>query len=235
MSRTARYWTPWLLATALLFAPGAVQAQSPCGAFYTVTGTETLGAIAARCGTTVPALLAINPGLRSTAALEVGGSIRMPDPDAALPTPVEACGPFYIVRHIDTLAEVAGQCGLTVPLLLAVNPGLGTPDRLSHGDRIRIPDLPPAIGVATAAGIFVADPAEEEPVRAAPDLETVRVEGVLESGGACARLRTDEGRVVNVTGRHGFGPGDRIVLVGLPVDAGCDGETLAARIVWSPS
>lgn len=50
-----------------------------------------------------------------------------------------ACGAGYTVRSGDSLLEIAQQCGITLPALLAANPGVRDQMDLQVGDRLRIP------------------------------------------------------------------------------------------------
>ena len=73
----------------LLGMGGAVIAQSACGAQVTVSETETITDLALRCGVTVEALVAANPGLDPAAPLQPGQVIQIPalGPPVAEPTP----------------------------------------------------------------------------------------------------------------------------------------------------
>nr|MBA2558266.1 LysM peptidoglycan-binding domain-containing protein [Chloroflexota bacterium] len=59
------------------------------------------------------------------------------------PTPTPAPTPqVHIVASGDTLGGIARQNGLTIEELLAANPQITDPDRISIGDEIIIPDDP---------------------------------------------------------------------------------------------
>lgn len=132
---------------ATLAAPRPAVAQTACEGGTTAQEGETLVQIARRCGVTLPALLAANPGVRDDMDFDAGARFRIPPLDTPQPTPQEACGAFYTLRSGDTVAEIAQKCGLTVPLLVAANGPLPTPAGLAAGAKIRIPDLPPeAVG-----------------------------------------------------------------------------------------
>lgn len=224
-------------------APAPASAQQPCGGTYTIRTGDTLTEIAARCGVTVPALLAANPGVRDDQDLGTGGSVRIPTAGTR-PTPVEACGGFYTLRQGDTLQEVAEKCGLTVPLLIAANPGVENPERVRAGGTIRIPDLPPVgagfqpviLGGAQppVADTVAADSAEIaiEPV------PYVRYEGVLRQGRRCAILRTADGAEVGIAGElgPGFDIGDRVAVTGpaAPTAACGTDRAVTVRIMWRP-
>ena len=229
-------------ALTLAGAPAPAAAQQPCAGGYTVRTGDTLAAIAARCGTTVPALLSVNPGIQDQLDLTVGGRLRIPSPDAR-PSPVEACGGFYTLRTGDTLEEVAEKCGLTVPLLVAANPGAENPENVRPGGSIRIPDLPrpgtafdPVVvagAVADSVGA-VADSA----IAAVEPVPYLRVEGVLRNGDRCTILRTADGTEYGIAGGvgPGFDVGDRVVVTGPAADRGECGTARAmhVRIMWRP-
>lgn len=239
-----------LTALALALAATPAAAQSACGGFYTIGSGDTLLEIAQNCGVTLPALLAANPGIRDQEDVEAGNRLRIPDPSDREPTPIEACGAFYTVRTGDSVLEIAQKCGLTVPLIVAANPPLPQPLGNFPGRKIRIPPVPvaavqdPATLAIPAGGATVdtvdaaVDPAAADSV-APPAPEMTRIEGVLERGPRCMRIRAGDGTVVAITGEvsGAFAPGDRVVLMGLPADGSeCQREpTLELRILYRAS
>lgn len=235
-----------LAALTLGAVPAALSAQQPCGGSYTIRTGDTLVDIAARCGVTVPAILAANPGVRDDQDLGTGGTVRIPTAGTR-PTPVQACGGFYTVREGDSLEEVAEKCGLTVPLLIAANPGVENARRVRAGGTLRIPDLPPMVRgfepiivgggqpptADTLADTLVADtaaPVEREPY--------LRYEGVLRPGAACPLLRTADGTDVGIAGElgPGFEVGDRVAVTGPAAPAAACGtdRAVTVRIMWRP-
>jgi phage tail protein X len=236
---TARIRTTTLAAAAALLmlglpAPGA--SQAPCLGHTEVRDGDTLVAIAARCGVTVPALLAANPGVSDDLDLRIGRSIAVPDPGARQPTPQQACGAFYTIRDGDTLSEIALKCGVTVPMLVAANPPLPHPLWENEGGVVRIPNLPRAAVQDTLT--WVADaPLPEVAPEAEPE-ELVRVEGVLARGQRCLMIRGDDGRTIALAGAptRNFAPGDRVVVMGSRASADRCGHTptLELRIIHRP-
>ena len=231
-------------ALALAAGPARAVAQQPCGGTYTIRAGDTLTDIAARCGVTVPAILAANPGVRDDQDLGAGGSVRIPTADTR-PTPVEACGGFYTLRAGDTLEEVAEKCGLTVPLLIAANPGVEHPEAVRAGGTLRIPDLPPVGagfqpvivgGSATIIDTLATDTATTEPP--AEREPYLRYEGVLRAGTRCTVLRTADGTDVGIAGElgSGFQVGDRVAVTGpaAPGAACGTGRAVTVRIMWRP-
>lgn len=227
-------------------APAPAAAQSTCGGFHTLQSGDTLAEVAQRCGVTIPALLAANPGVADDRDLEEGARLRVPRPGARQPTPVEACGASYGIRTGDTLQEIALKCGLTVPLLIAANPPLPQPLGMEDGLRIRIPNVPRA-AIDDPATLMVAPaqpaaPAGEDTIRvdteeaAEPDAaDLVEAEGALESGPACMQVRSANG-VMAIAGEipAAFRAGDRVVVLGVPTtshDCG-DTPTVELRILY---
>lgn len=65
-------------AAALFLAAAPAAAQSPCGDGYTVRPGDTLYSISQRCRTSVGAIMAANPFIRSPRRLKVGWRLAMP-------------------------------------------------------------------------------------------------------------------------------------------------------------
>jgi LysM repeat protein len=221
------------LAVAGLALPAPAAAQpAPCPGQTTIQDGETLVSLAARCGVTVPALLALNPTVRSNQDLAVGRAVAVPNPRAPQPRPQQACGEFYTVRDGDTLAGIALKCGLTVPLLVAANGPLPTPLSVNLGGTIRIPDVPRSAVRDTLTWVSpapaVAPEAEASPAREA----LVRAEGVLTTGSPCPMLRTADGRTIALAGdrSRAFRAGDSVVVMGAPVPADRCGHAPALEV-----
>jgi LysM repeat protein len=225
-----------IAALSMLAAPTAAAAQPvPCPGNTTIRDGDTLVAIAARCGVTVPALLAVNPATRDDEDLRVGRTLTVPHPRDPQPTPQQACGGFYTIRSGDTLAEIALKCGLTVPLLVAANGPLPHPLGVNVGGTIRIPALPRSAIRDTVTWVAPA-PAAPEP-EAAPE-QLIRAAGVLEQGTRCMMLRTEDGRAIALAGERSrtFRAGDRVMVMGVPVDAERCGHSpaLEVRVLFRP-
>jgi LysM repeat protein len=84
-----------------------VFAQSPCGDTYIVLPGDTIEGIADLCGTTVEAILSINPEISDPDNLYPGQIIRMPDVESVL----------------ETIVAIAPICGLPETNLLVVGSG----------------------------------------------------------------------------------------------------------------
>jgi len=107
---------------------------------YTVQPGDTLFLIAQRFGTTVDAILAINPQITNPSLIFPGQVICVPGP------PVPLCPPnsfAYTVRPGDTLFFIAQRFGTTVDAILAINPQITNPSAIFPGQVICVPTAPP--------------------------------------------------------------------------------------------
>jgi len=94
----------------------------------------------------LPALLGIGGGGGSPGASS-SPSRPVATPSAEI-TPVPApSAQVYVIKQKDTLSKVAKQFGLTIEELLAANPDIKNPDKISIGQQIVIP-LPSGDGTA---------------------------------------------------------------------------------------
>jgi len=103
---------------------------------YTVRPGDTLAAIAARFGTTVPAIAAANPSLQNTNYIWVGQ--RLIVPRTANSAGMVRRAATYTVQPGDTLAAIAARFGTTVPALTDANK-LSSPSYIYVGQILRIP------------------------------------------------------------------------------------------------
>jgi peptidoglycan DL-endopeptidase LytF len=101
---------------------------------HTVMQGETLFTIAQRYGTTVAAILQVNPQITNPNLIFAGQQIRIP---SAAPIPPTGPG-TYVVRPGDTLSTIAVQFGTTVQALLLLNPQIVNPNVIEVGQVIRI-------------------------------------------------------------------------------------------------
>jgi LysM repeat protein len=125
-----------LLLAAGFFSLGMAAAQGPCGQSYTVVYGDTLNQIAARCDTTVPALLKANPGLDDPNLIHVGSRLAMPLENGGDPDEI------YTVKPGDTLGQIAAQVGTTVSALVRANSDITDPNLITVGQRLTIPQSP---------------------------------------------------------------------------------------------
>ncbi len=114
------------------------------GATYTVVAGDTLGAIAARFGTTVAALAALNhiadPNLiyaGEVIALTGSGGGNAPAPAPTPSAPTSSSGTTYTVVAGDTLGAIAARFGTTVAALAALN-HIANPNLIYAGEVLLI-------------------------------------------------------------------------------------------------
>jgi peptidoglycan endopeptidase LytE len=97
------------------------------GQGYTVQSGDTLRKIADKFGTTVDAILKVNPQITNANVIYVGQVITLP-----------AGVTKYVVQRGDTLRIIAARYGTTVDNLLALNPEIKDPNLIYVGQVIRI-------------------------------------------------------------------------------------------------
>ena len=209
-------------AVAMTFSlPGAAAwAVNPaCGDAIRIAPGDTLLRVAMSCDTTVPALLAANPQIRSANLIQVGQIVYMPGRAPAQPvyrpvvTPPPApsswgqgnfarCGATVQVRPGDTFGLIARRCGVSVAQLRAENPQLRDPNLIFVGMNLRVPS-----SIAP------------QPVRPAPApvAQTLRIIGTITGEGVtCQALRGDDGALYTIAGTatRPLRPGDRVEVMG---------------------
>lgn len=191
-----------LLATALL-PGGSANAQTRCGSQVTVAPGDTLFRIAERCGTTVAAILAINPQITNPNVIHAGQSLRLaPGQLAGVAPPPRFLAPpaagTYVVRPGDTLYRISVRIGVPLALLLAANPHID-PRFMRPGLVIRLPGERPREvrdGRITVTGV------------------------ITREGVRCPALRGSDGRLYTLAGDIGsFQPGDRVQVRGRRAEA----------------
>jgi peptidoglycan endopeptidase LytE len=97
------------------------------GQTYFVVRGDTLRIIAARFGTTVDAILRVNPQITNQNLIYVGQAISIP----GAPT-------TYVVQRGDTLRIIANKYGTTVDALLALNPKITNQNLIYVGQVITV-------------------------------------------------------------------------------------------------
>jgi LysM repeat protein len=130
--------------------PVAVPTTPATGEFeYTVQWGDTLYSLAARFGTTVDAIVALN-GLQDASHIRVGQVLRISG--TASPTTPPATGGEYTVQAGDTLYSIARRYGTTIEAIQNAN-GIIDPRYLRIGQKLIIPQgsttVPPATGGTT--------------------------------------------------------------------------------------
>lgn len=112
----------------------------------------------------------------------------------AIETPAGAsdhCGASYTIRAGDSLGKVARRCGHSFETILAANPEIRNPSRISIGQRIAMPD---------SAHADVSDT-----VSVTEPLEETILKGRIFAGRWCALIETAEGEVFGLASpRHSF-------------------------------
>ncbi|RPJ24330.1 MAG: LysM peptidoglycan-binding domain-containing protein [Chloroflexi bacterium] len=96
--------------------------------YYAVRG-DTLRKIAAKFGTTVDALLRLNPQITNPNIIYVGQAIKVPGTSSTT---------TYTVQRGDTLRIIANKFGTTVDALLALNPKIKNPNLIYVGQVITV-------------------------------------------------------------------------------------------------
>ncbi len=116
------------------------------GDYYTVKVGDTLESIAKEHGTTVDAILLKNPKLTDTDSVEAGETIEIPKAHASqIPPPPATCsGRYYTVVAGDSLYLIAQRNNITLDALLAANPQITDPARISVGQVICVPGTTPS-------------------------------------------------------------------------------------------
>jgi LysM repeat protein len=96
------------------------------GTYYAVKG-DTLRKIAAKFGTTVDAILKLNPQITNPNVIYVGQAIT-----------VASASSTYVVQRGDTLRIIANKFGTTVDALLALNPNIKNANLIYAGQVINV-------------------------------------------------------------------------------------------------
>lgn len=124
------------LALAAFAAPA--EAQTRCGADYTVRSGDTLYEIAQQCRVPVSRIMNLNPRL-DPRAMEIGQRIRLSTEAGAGYEDRRNTGPGeYRVQQGDDFSTIATRLGLSLFELIAANEDID-PFNLQPGDRIDVP------------------------------------------------------------------------------------------------
>lgn len=125
----------------LMTAPPMPPVPHCPGAAYTVVQGDTLFQIARRFGVTLEALLAANPQITNPDLIFPGQVI-------CLPVAVEPhcpTGLTYMVAPGDTLFSIARRLGVSVEVLLRLNPEITDPNRIQPGQLLCVPVPSPVV------------------------------------------------------------------------------------------
>ncbi|NNV04935.1 LysM peptidoglycan-binding domain-containing protein [Geobacillus sp. C56-T2] len=110
---------------------------------YTVQSGDTLSGIARKFGTTVDALLKLNPSIADPNFIRAGQALQVTGGQASTNTytvqpAAAAVNGQYIVQKGDTLSGIANKFQTTVDRLLALNPQITNPNVIRIGQAIKV-------------------------------------------------------------------------------------------------
>lgn len=116
----------------------SVQPLPACGPNttpYTVRQGDTFFTIARQFGVSVDALIAANPQIPDPSRIRPGQIICIPNPETACPPNTFS----YIVQRGDTMFTIAQRFGVSLQALMAANPQIPDPNRLTPGQVVCVP------------------------------------------------------------------------------------------------
>lgn len=126
---------------------------------YTIQWGDTLYSLAARYGTTVEAIMALNPTLTSPDQIQAGMQVKIPK-GAGGSAPVAREALEYIVQAGDDLGLIASKFGVTVDDIVRAN-GLSNPNFIYVGQKLVIPATSGGEAPAPSGGrVHVVKPGE---------------------------------------------------------------------------
>jgi len=119
-----------------LLLPGAVIYNQDASTTYIVARGDTLKAIANRFGTTLNALISLNPDISNANVIYEGQRLLVSGSNV---TPPPASGGTYTIQMGDTLKKIAIRFDSSVDAILQVNPQIPNPNLIYVGQVINLP------------------------------------------------------------------------------------------------
>ena len=132
-------------------SPAPDSRQAPAGGHYRIQPGDTLGALAARFGTSVAALARAN-GIANPDLIHAGNHLEVP-----------GAAPAYTVQPGDTLSGLAARFSTSVGALMAANPQVRDSDLIHVGERLRLPGASQSPAPAPASAPTAPVPAPAAP------------------------------------------------------------------------
>ncbi|MFM7312213.1 MAG: LysM peptidoglycan-binding domain-containing protein [Cyanobium sp.] len=140
-----------------LTVPGSGGGSGATGGTVTVRPGETLSQIAERHGLPLSQLMQIN-GIHNADQVEAGQTLRLRAAPQPAPRTASATAPGapsyprgareHVVRPGESLSVIADGYGIGMSKLIAIN-GIGDPNHVEAGTRLKLKGQPPAAPVAT--------------------------------------------------------------------------------------
>ena len=162
---------------ALLAIPASALAGGYCDSTYVVQWGDTLSSIAQRCGTTVSAIYAANPGI--SGYLYAGQLLIMPGYSSCGNCPPTNYGNTYVVRYGDSFAKIANRFGVSIYDLWAANPYIWDINVIYVGQVLSVPSSSWYDHDHDHSWFDIVDPYEETPEHLSygtyPDNKKVKV------------------------------------------------------------
>ena len=126
-----------IILTASFTNVGSAKAWSGCGNTYVIQWGDTISAVAARCGTSVSALLAANPW--TNGYLYAGQVLAIPAGNYCNCPQNVGYTNTYVVQPGDIFSDIAQRYGVSTSQLWAANPGVWDINRIYAGQVLNVP------------------------------------------------------------------------------------------------
>jgi LysM repeat protein len=126
-----------MILTASSASVGSARAWSGCGNSYVVQWGDTIGGIAALCGTSVSAVLAANPW--TNGYLYAGQVLTIPTGNYCNCGQNTGYTNTYVVQPGDIFSDIARRFGVSTSQLWAANPGVWDINHIYAGQVLNVP------------------------------------------------------------------------------------------------